>query len=165
MKQSFRRFELSKELASELLKREQAGHLTDQDRRHQIAMGRFRKEVRNNLGIPDCTLVTSVSIVVKAMTKHSVAPSTIADLPDLLQQPAAAYHSATERDSIVVVTLEQKGRGSPLLVPFKVNVPDSANKPNIHWMSSAYEKDDPNILAKWGNAGLLIWERTLLIAA
>lgn len=27
----------------------------------------------------------------------------------------------------------------------EVNAPDSANKPNMHWMTSAYEKDEPEL--------------------
>jgi hypothetical protein len=59
----------------------------------------------------------------------------------------------------VVVTIEMPDGKNPLLVAIRVDVPDSANKPNMHWMASAYAKDDPAVIERWEANGLLIWKR------
>lgn len=159
MKKSFARFELSELLAATLLERHQQGRLTNDDLRHQVAIGRFTKETCTRLNIQDRVLVTSVSLLVKIMTKHNLTPAVVASLSDAINAPVAAYLSDTERNSIVVVTLEKPDGSNPLVVPFRVDVADSANKPNMHWMVSAYAKDDPAILERWERKGLLIWKQ------
>jgi hypothetical protein len=159
MKQSFVRFQLSEALAAELLERSERGQLTSQDLRHQVAIGRFSKETLKQLNIADNVLVTSVKMLVKAMEKHDLTPSMVASLPALIQKPVACYTSDTERNSVVVVTVESPDGKNPILVPFRVDVPDAANKPNMHWMVSAYCKDDPEIFDRWEKKGLLIWRQ------
>jgi hypothetical protein len=155
----FVRFDLSAELATELLWRHQTGHLTETDYRHQILIGRFTTETLTAVSIPDRAVVTSVRLLVKIMEKHGLHPETVASLRELILKPAAAYESATERNSIVVVTFEMPDGINPLLVAVRIDVPDSANKPNMHWMVSAYAKDDPAIFKRWEANGLLIWKR------
>lgn len=155
----FVRFDLSVELVAELLWRHQRGHLADSDYRHQVLIGRFAKEVLTTIDIPDRAVVTSVRLLVKIMEKHGLPPETVASLRELILKPVAVYESATERDSIVVVTIEMPDGINPLIVAIRIDVPDSANKPNMHWMVSAYAKDDPAIVKRWEANGLLIWRR------
>lgn len=108
--------------------------------------------------IPDRAVVTSVRLLVKVMEKHGLSPELTASLRALILKPIAVYESATERNSIVVVTIEMPDGRNPLLVAIRVDVPDSANKPNMHWMVSAYAKDDPAIIQRWEANGLLIWK-------
>lgn len=159
MKQSFVRFPLSEALASELLERSKRGLLTPQDLRHQVEIGRFSKDTLAHLKIRDNVLVTSVSMLVKVMEKHDLTPAVVASLPALIRKPVACYTSDTERNSIVVVTVEKPDGTNPILVPFRVDVPDAANKPNMHWMVSAYCKDDPEIFERWETKGLLVWKK------
>ncbi|WP_345815838.1 hypothetical protein AAGS40_16400 [Paraburkholderia sp. PREW-6R] len=155
----FIRFDLSVELTTELLHRHQKGKLADADYRHQILVGRFTRETLTAIKIPDRAVVTSVRLLVKIMEKHGLSPETVASLRKLLLIPAAVFQSATERESIVVVTVEAPDGKNPLLIAVRVDVPDSANKPNIHWMASAYAKDDPTVIDRWKAKGLLIWKR------
>ncbi|CAE6715865.1 MULTISPECIES: MuF-C-terminal domain-containing protein [Paraburkholderia] len=154
----FVRFDLSVELTTELLRRHQTGRLADSDYRHQVLIGRFTKEALTVINIPDRAVVTSVRLLVKIMEKHGLPPETVASLRELILKPVAVYESATERDSIVVVTIEMPDGINPLLVAIRVDVPDSANKPNMHWMVSAYAKNDPEIVKRWEANGLLIWK-------
>ncbi|WP_144107724.1 hypothetical protein [Paraburkholderia sp. BCC1886] len=154
----FVRFDLSPELTAELLRRHRAGDLQDTDYRHQVLIGRFTKNDLAPMKLVDRAVVTSVRLLVKIMEKHNLSADTVAALRTLILRPVAAYKSATERDSIVVVTVELPDGINPLLVAIRVDVPDSANKPNIHWMVSAYAKDDPSIFQRWEERGLLIWK-------
>ena len=52
----------------------------------------------------------------------------VACLPALILKPVACYASDTERNSVVVVTVEKPDGINPILVPFRVDVPDAANK-------------------------------------
>jgi hypothetical protein len=155
----FVRFDLSVELTAELLRRHQKGYLTDSDYRHQVLIGRFTKETLTAINLSDRAVVTSVRLLLKIMEKHGLSPETVASLRELILKPVAVYESATERDSIVVVTVEMPDGKNPLLVAIRVDVPDSANKPNMHWMASAYAKDDPAVIERWEANGLLIWKR------
>lgn len=153
----FRRFALTLEFAQEILRLSEAGELGD-EARHQVLIGRFSKAMCTRLAIPDRDLVTSVAILAKSLHKHRITPAMMVALPNLLDTATAAYVSDTERNSIVVVTVALPDGRQPLLVPFRVDVPDAANKPNMHWMVSAYAKDNPQVFEIWKEKGLLIWE-------
>ncbi|RKE37769.1 hypothetical protein B0G76_4046 [Paraburkholderia sp. BL23I1N1] len=155
----FVRFDLSVELVTELLQRHKRGHLKDSDYRHQVLIGRFTKEALTAINIPDRAVVSSVRLLVKIMEKHGLPPETVASLRELILKPVAVYESATERDSIVVVTIEMPEGINPLLVAIRIDVPDSVNKPNMHWMVNTYTKDDPAIVKRWEANGLLICKR------
>jgi len=125
-----------------------------------VLIGHFTKEALSAIRIPDRAVVTSVRLLIKVMEKHGLTPETAASLRRLILEPVAVYESATERDSIVVLTIEMPDGIHPVLVAIRVDVPDSANKPNMHWMVSAYTKDDPETMQRWEAKGLLIWKRT-----
>jgi hypothetical protein len=48
-------------------------------------------------------------------------------------------------------------KGDPLIASIVVNTPDAAAKPNMHWLTSAYAKDNHQKLVDWENDGLLLW--------
>src|SRR5258708_3740899 len=98
------------------------------------------------------------------MKAPGLPPETVASLRELILKPVAVYESATERDSIVVVTIEMPDGINPLIVAIRIDVPDSANKPNMHWMVSAYAKDDPAIVKRWEANGPLIWKREPVVS-
>jgi len=108
------------------------------------------------LKIRDLGVITSVAILVKVMEKHGLKPSLVESLKELILEPVAVYKSATERESIVVVTAEMPDGINPLLIPIKIDVMGASGKSNFHWMASAYAKEKPEIIERWEKNGLLL---------
>ena len=50
-------------------------------------------------------------------------------------------------------------RERPIILPIELGKRMAKGKPYVHWLSSGYAKDNRDIIAKWKNDGLLIWER------
>ena len=154
----FHRVDLSAALAETVLERHAETLLSDQDYRLQVRIGRFSKTAITALGIRDLDVITSVAILVKVMEKHGLKPSIVESLKDLILEPVAVYKSATERESIVVVTAEMPDGINPLLIPIKIDVMGASGKSNFHWMASAYAKEKPEIIERWEKNGLLLWK-------
>lgn len=104
----FHRVDLSAALAETVLERHAETLLSDQDYRLQVRIGRFSKTAITALGIRDLDVITSVAILVKVMEKHGLKPSMVESLKELILEPVAVYKSATERESIVMVTAEMR---------------------------------------------------------
>lgn len=78
--------------------------------------------------------------------------------------PVAVYKSATERESIVLVTANLPDDINPLLIAIKIDVMGAAGKSHFHWMASAYAKNNPGIIARWERDGLLLWRAEQRVA-
>ena len=160
----FHRVDLSAALAETVLERHTEALLSDQDYRLQVRIGRFSKTAIAALGIRDLDVITSVAILVKVMEKHGLQPSMVESLKELILEPVAVYKSATERESIVVVTAEMPDGINPLLIPIKIDVMGASGKSNFHWMASAYAKEKPEIIERWERNGLLLWKPAQAVA-
>lgn len=134
------------------------GTASEQERRNQVLLGRFPPYLLGALGIPDLEIVTSVAIIEKMIFEHGLTPTVIADLHQLVCTPHAVFQSATQGDSIVVLTI-QMTRQLPVIAAIKVDKPDSTGKPNIHWLASAYPEDHAEMFSRWEKQGLLLWSR------
>jgi len=154
----FHRVDLSAGLAETVLGRHTNSMLSEQDYRLQVRIGRFSKTAIRALGIRDLDVITSVAILTKVMTKHGLEPAMVESLKELLLAPVAVYKSATEHESIVVVTAEMPDGINPLLIPIKIDVMGASGKSNFHWMASAYSKEKPDIIERWEKNGLLLWK-------
>lgn len=154
----FHRVDLSAALAETVLGRHISAMLSEQDYRLQVRIGRFSKAAISALGIRDLDVITSVAILTKVMAKHGLEPSMVESLKELILAPVAVYKSATERESIVVVTAEMPDGINPLLIPIKIDVMGASGKSNFHWMASAYAKEKPEIIERWEKNGLLLWK-------
>ena len=131
------------------------GTASNDDRRNQVLLGRFPSHLLGVLNIHDLEIVTSVAIIEKMIFDHGLPPSVVADLHHLVSNPNAIYQSATQSDSIVVLTV-QITRRLPVLVAIRLAKPDSTGKGNVHWLASAYPKD-PAMFGRWEKQGLLLW--------
>ena len=149
---------LSIELVRGIQKAALEGSASDQERRNQVLLGRFPQNLLDALKVPDLEIVTSVSIIEKMIFEHGLTPPVIADLHNLVCVPNAVYQSATQGDSIVVLTI-QITRQLPVIAAIKIDKPDSAGKPNIHWLASAYPKDHTEMFNRWEKLGLLLWQQ------
>jgi hypothetical protein len=152
-----KRFPMDLEIATAICTGSTTGTLSDEDLRHQILLGRFPKTVLTALGIPDLSVVTSVSVLAKLAKKHALSPVIISSLHSLISAPQAVFSSATKNDSIVIVTM-MLVEGDPLIASVVVDTPDAYQKPNMHWLTSAYGKDNHEKLTEWERNGLLLWK-------
>lgn len=152
-----KRFPMDLEIATAICTGSIAGTLSDEDLRHQILLGRFPKDVLTALKIPDLSVVTSVAVLAKLAKKHTLSPAIIGGLHSLISAPQAVFSSATKNDSIVIVTMMMV-EGDPLIASVVVDTPDAYLKPNMHWLTSAYGKDNHAKLTEWERSGLLLWK-------
>jgi Phage MuF-C-terminal domain len=150
------RSQMSSDLTTTILANSTSGKLTVEQRGNQILLGKFPEPVLTALAIDDLDVVTSVSVIEKIMTKHALSPGLAANIHSLICAPLAVYASASKGDSIVVVSTTLVG-ASPLIAAIVVNTPDAFMKGRMHWMTSAYPKDNAAIFAKWEADGLLLW--------
>ncbi len=153
-----RQHNLSLELIRNIQRAASDGTASDQERRNQVLLGRFPEHLLTALKIPDLEIVTSVAIIEKMIFEHGLTAPVIADLHNLVCTPNAVYQSATQGDSIVVLTI-QITRQLPVIAAIKLDKPDSAGKPNIHWLASAYPKDHTEMFNRWQKQGLLLWQQ------
>ncbi len=151
-----RQHQLSLDLVRDIQRKGVDGTINNQDRRDQARLGRFPQPLLLALQIPDLEIVTSVAIIEKMIFDHGLPPTVIANMHSLICTPSAVYQSATHGDSIVVLTM-QVTRQLPVVAAVKLDKPDAAGRPNLHWLASAYPKDHSAMLQHWRNQGLLIW--------
>lgn len=159
-----RRFPMDLDIAKAICEGSIADTLSDEDLRHQIQLGRFPQPVLTSLKIPDLQVVTSVSVLAKLAKKHGLGPGVISDLINLIGSPNAVFSSASRQDSIVIVCMMMID-GDPLIASIVVDTPDAAKKPNMHWLTSAYAKDNHQKIVDWENDGLLLWRPEITKAA
>lgn len=153
-----RQHNLSLELIRDIQRAGSDGTASDQERRNQVLLGRFPQHLLASLKVPDLEIVTSVAIIEKMIFEHGLTAPVIADLHNLICTPSAVYQSASQGDSIVVLTI-QITRQLPVIAAIKLDKPDSAGKPNIHWLASAYPKDHTEMFSRWQRQGLLLWQK------
>lgn len=151
-----KRINMSLELATLLEQAVQTGSLTNELRRNQVLLGKFPQEVLSALKIDDLDVVTSVSVLAKIMDKHQLSAATVSELHGLICNPLAVYDSATEQGSVVILTMRLVGQ-DPIIAAISVNTPDAYKKGKMHWLTSAYPKENQAKFAQWERAGLLRW--------
>ncbi len=151
-----KRFPLSADLTATIVAGSNASTLTNDDRRHQVLIGRFPGDVCRALNIPDLDVVTSVAVIEKIMIKHGLTSQVVAGLHGMICRPLAVYNSASKGDSIVIVSMTVIG-GDPLIASIVTDTPDAAKKSNMHWLTSAYPKENRHKLVEWEANGLLLW--------
>lgn len=151
-----KRINMSLELAQLLEQAVKEKSLTDELRRNQVVLGKFPQEVLTALKISDLDVVTSVAIIAKIMKKHELSAATVAGLHELICNPVAVYDSATEQGSVVVLTMRLV-MGDPIIAAIAVNTPDAFKKGHMHWLTSAYPKENHAKFAEWERDGLLRW--------
>lgn len=151
-----KRVEMSLDLAKFICDGSRNKTLSNDELRIQVQLGRLPKLVLTSLNIPDLMVVTSVSLLVKLEHKHKIGPAVMSMLHELIGNPSAVFKSATQAESIVIVTVVYVD-GNPLIASIVVDTPDSFGKPNMHWMTSAYGKDNHQRLVDWEQEGLLLW--------
>ena len=151
-----KRFPIDLEIATVICEGSKTNTLSPEDLRHQVQLGRFPAAILADLSIPDLQVVTSVAVLAKLANKHKLSPAIIVNLHHLIGQPKAIFSSASRKDSIVIVCMMMV-EGDPLIASIVVDTPDAALKPNMHWLTSAYAKDNHQKLVDWENEGLLLW--------
>lgn len=124
-----------------------------------VVVGRFSPDMLMVLACDDHELVTSISVLEKMMFDHAISAERVKGLHQLVCTPQKVFRSATHPDTSIVVLTPEELRGCPILVPVRLNHRSGAGKPLMHWVASAYAKDHPEMLAKWEQRGLLLWER------
>lgn len=133
-----------------------AGNLSSDQLSERIVVGQFSAHMQAVLKCPDLELVTSVAVLDKMMFDHGIGATQLAQLNQIISKPQRIYQSASHAESVVVVSVELLQQ-KPILVPIWINKAGPKGKPAMHWVSSAYTKDDPNVLTKWERDGLRLW--------
>lgn len=151
-----KRFPMDFDIAKAICTGSMENTLSAEDLRHQIQLGRFPSSVLAALKIPDLEVVTSVSVLAKLAKKHTLDAGVISGLHQLISAPKAVFGSATRKDSIVIVCMMMVD-GDPLIASIVVDTPDAYMKPNMHWLTSAYGKDNHQKIVDWETEGLLLW--------
>lgn len=152
-----KRIKMTLEVAQLLEAAIKAEEKLDNDlRMKQVVLGRFPLEVLEAMKIDDLEVVTSISVLAKLMEKHKLSAAVVSGLHDLICNPVAVYDSATKKGSVVVLTVHLIG-GDPIIAAIVINTPDALGKPNMHWLTSAYAKDNHAKFHEWEAAGLLRW--------
>lgn len=151
-----KRINMSLELAQLLEQAIKEKSLTNDLRRNQVLLGKFPREVLTALKIPDLDVVTSVSVLAKIMDQHELSAATVAGLHEIICDPVAVYDSATEPGSVVILTMRMV-KGDPIIAAIVVNTPDAFKKGHMHWLTSAYPKENHAKFAEWERDGLLRW--------
>lgn len=125
----------------------------------EVVIGRFTPQMLNILKCSDHLLLTSISHLEKMIFDHGLTASQLKRLHGIICQPEKIFQSASHPQTAVVVMTVEVLRAKPILVPIHLNKPGPAGKAPAHWVSSAYPKDHPEMLAKWAANGLLIWSQ------
>lgn len=151
-----KRTTLDENLAKQIRDASLNGQLGNDEKATRIAIGRFSQDMLEILQCKDLELETSVAVLDKMIFDHGIPASSLGRLSTLIETPQFIYKSATQTESVVVVSVEML-KAAPILIPIWIEKQGPKGKPNMHWVSSAYAKDDPNILARWDYQGLRIW--------
>ncbi|WP_322106018.1 hypothetical protein [Paraburkholderia sp. J41] len=154
------RIELTRDLPRGILKAYEAGELGRDFLSVQVLIGRLPTAVLTALETPDLNVVTSISILAKILTKHSVPPDIVANLANTVLRPKAVYQSASKGNvpSAVLLLSVERVDGDPLMASVELDQPNATSRANMHWMTSAYPKNNEGKFDQWRADGLLIWE-------
>jgi hypothetical protein len=74
-------------------------------------------------------------------TDHGLSADLLKQLPSAIADPVAIFKSATESDSLVVMTELKDNNGSTVIVPFHLNVQHGRKRIIVNFLVSAYGKD------------------------
>jgi len=127
--------------------------------RQIVSIGRFPADILTGIGCEDLEIVTTISVFEKMVFDHGIGTDILSRFHSILCAPKQIFNSASRPGSVVVVTLEIQ-RGNPIIIPIQLSKPVGKYQPNVHWVSSAYAKDNPRQLQKWEKDGLLLWGTT-----
>jgi len=127
--------------------------------RQIVSIGRFPAGILAGIGCDDLEIVTTISVFEKMVFDHGIGTDILSKFHAILCAPKQIFNSASRPGSVVVVTLEFQ-RGNPIIIPIQLSKHVGKYQPNVHWVSSAYAKDNPDQLQKWENDGLLLWRTT-----
>lgn len=148
---------LSGELVDWIAKTGMANALTPDEMSRYVAVGRFDVAMQRRLGCADFEVATSVAVLDKMMFDHGLPASRLKSLLEMVHDPLAIYRSATHPTSSVVIVSTQNLGSAPVLIPIWLNKQSRPGKQPIHWISSAYAKNDPHILRTWDTQGHKLW--------
>ncbi|WP_347558781.1 hypothetical protein [Robbsia sp. KACC 23696] len=123
----------------------------------EVQIGRFSRVVLSALNAPDLAVVTTVNVLAKLLDKHKLMRRVVAGLANSVLKPIAIYKSASTSGSIVVLSAEIVGE-RPLIGSFVLNKASASGRQNVHWMTSAYPKENDGKFAQWERDGLLLWK-------
>lgn len=132
----------------------------DEEKMRQIvSIGRFPPDILAGIGCEDLEIVATVSVFEKMVFDHGLGTDVLSRFHAVLCAPKQIFNSASRPGSVVVITLEVQ-RGNPIIIPIQLSKSVGKYQPNVHWVSSAYAKDNPGQLQKWEKDGLLLWSTT-----
>ena len=109
------------------------------------------------LGVKNLPLGISRATINKVHFDHGLVERVIGTLPTLISDPLMVFDSATRPGTFVLV-LDEVVRGSPLIVAFHPN--KKLGRAEINFIASAYPKDNPRIMQRWVDDGLLRYRHT-----
>lgn len=122
-----------------------------------LELGSTPKILIDHCGFPDIPLAIKASTISKIVFDHGIGTSMVQDLYSIIENSKLIFKSANrrEQDSVVVLTLEVKGK-FPIIIPIRKN--QTAGRKKFNFITSAYAKEGPNPEVKWKRDNLLIWE-------
>ncbi|EFE0665705.1 TPA: hypothetical protein IBW07_004378 [Escherichia coli] len=118
--------------------------------------------VLRHLGAPDLPLVISRDTVRKATNgvKHVVPMDVIERLPELMHDPDAIYHSATERNAVVMLLDAVDKNGDPVVSA--VHMKAVRSRLEINKVASVYGTENGKKLKSMEMTGLTLYRREKL---
>lgn len=133
-----------------------------------ISLGKTT-EILIESGLDNIPLETSADIVTKMQHKknHNVKSSTIKNLPYLLNNPLAVFHSNSEKGSVVVLLNALDKKGLPVLISIDKNNTKNVNEVNFVTSGYGRKKSFFKRLAKEGklikvNKNIPVWLQEIL---
>ena len=121
-----------------------------------LVLGDTPEYLVDKAGFHPLPLAIKASVISKACFDHGVSTSFLKRLPEIIGNPKALYRSASQSESVVVLTLECKGP-HPIVIPIRRNARvGRVREANFNLISSVYGKEGPDPGIKWGKLGLLI---------
>lgn len=150
--------ELTLELVEWVRDAGMAGDIPKDRLRAYVSLGRFSPEMLAILQCKDLELRTTIAVLEKMLFDHAISPKHLYGLNGLICQPEKVFKSKTRPDTSVVVMTIETLRALPIVVPIELNKTMAQGKAPVHWVSSAYAKDEPEALIRWEKEGLLLWK-------
>ncbi|EFB4894341.1 hypothetical protein CX740_001367 [Escherichia coli] len=138
------------------------GNLISDVNRSAEAKGSPVPPVLRHLGAPDLPLVISRDTVRKATNgvKHVVPMDVIERLPELMHDPDAIYHSATERNAVVMLLDAVDKNGDPVVSA--VHMKAVRSRLEINKVASVYGTENGKKLKSMEMTGLTLYRREKL---
>lgn len=112
------------------------------------------------VGVPQLPMTISVKTIDKCFFRHGISEARLRRLYDLIANPQSVFLSDSphinpnQAHPIVVITVEVKDE-NPILVA--VHPDQRVGRRAVNQIKSVYDKPE-EMLGKWKNKGLLLWE-------